>query len=289
MKPHHVRIVSKIDNKPPHFNVSVYLKAHDLQQDAVRVKQIDQENIKLLKKINIIHRLGGPVDCWMPDVKYKSKFEDQERRNNIIMQNNKIILKKICQAESQYPARALVKKWKRMHEAVEHRARYISIIKKLSTVLDIRKQLAEKSQTKCFFDIGLKEENQKLGRIVFELYDSIAPRTCENFAAFCRGVNGYTPFYRIVSGYWCQGGDVTKFNGTGGTSIYGDSFDKESSNLRHTGPGILSTCDNDNGKTDSKFNLTFKCLRTLNENKTVFGQVIDGMNNIYKVIRTLLE
>ncbi|EGI68160.1 E3 SUMO-protein ligase RanBP2, partial [Acromyrmex echinatior] len=144
------------------------------------------------------------------------------------------------------------------------------------------------SQTKCFFDIGVKEENQKLGRIVFELYDSIAPRTCENFAAFCRGVNGlsykYTPFHRIVSGYWCQGGDVTKFNGTGGTSIYGDSFDKESSNLRHTGPGILSTCDNDNDKTDSKFNLTFKCLRTLNGNKTVFGRVINGMNNIYKVI-----
>ena len=94
----------------------------------------------------------------------------------------------------------------------------------------------------------------------------------------------YTPFHRIVSGYWCQGGDVTKFNGTGGTSIYGDSFDKERSNLRHTGPGILSTCDNDNDKTDSKFNLTFKCLRTLNENKTVFGRIIDGMNNIYKVI-----
>ncbi|XP_018307748.1 peptidyl-prolyl cis-trans isomerase [Mycetomoellerius zeteki] len=286
-KPHHVRVVSRIDNKPPHFNASVYLKAHDLKQDVVRVKQIDRENIKLLKKINIIHRLGGPVDCWAPDFKYKSKFEDQERRNNIIMRKNKIMLKKICQAESQYPSRAFVKNWKRMHEAVEHRARYISIIKRLSTVLDIQKQLAEKSQTRCFFDIGLKEENQKLGRIVFELYDSIAPRTCENFAAFCRGVNGlsykYTPFHRIVSGYWCQGGDVTKFNGTGGTSIYGDSFDKESSNLRHTGPGILSTYDNDDGKTDSKFNLTFKYLRTVNGNKIVFGRVIDGMNNIYKI------
>jgi len=29
-----------------------------LQQDAVRVKEIDRQNIKLLKKINIIHRLG---------------------------------------------------------------------------------------------------------------------------------------------------------------------------------------------------------------------------------------
>lgn len=60
-KPHHVRVVSRIDNKSPHFNASVYLKAHDLKQDVVRVKQIDRENIKLLKKINIIHRLGVSI------------------------------------------------------------------------------------------------------------------------------------------------------------------------------------------------------------------------------------
>lgn len=71
------------------------------------------------------------------------------------------------------------------------------MIEKLSVVLDIRKQLSEKSRTKCFFDIGLKEENQKLGRIVFELYDGIVPRTCENFAAFCRGVNGLS--YKCIN------------------------------------------------------------------------------------------
>lgn len=66
-----------------------------------------------------------------------------------------------------------------------------------SVILDVQRQLSEKSRTKCFFDIGLKEENQKLGRIVFELYDSIAPRTCENFAAFCRGVNGLS--YKCIN------------------------------------------------------------------------------------------
>lgn len=103
----------------------------------------------------------------------------------------------------------------------------------------------------------------------------------------------HTPFHRIVSDYWCQGGDVTKFDGTGGTSIYGDSFDKENFHLRHAGPGILSTCDNNDGKNDSKFNLTFKRLQTVNGDKVVFGQVIDGMTNIHKVtfllvIETLL-
>lgn len=111
----------------------------------------------------------------------------------------------------------------------------------------------------------------------------LSPRLSETFRIKFI-IHRHTPFHRIVAGYWCQGGDVTKFDGTGGTSIYGDSFEKENSNLRHTGPGILSTCDND-GKNDSKFNLTFKCLKTVDRNKTftVFGRVIDGMVNIYKV------
>lgn len=91
-----------------------------------------------------------------------------------------------------------------------------------------------------------------------------------------------TPFHRIVLGYWCQGGDVTKFNGSGGTSIYGDSFENENFNLRHAGPGILSMCNNDN-TSDSKFNLTFRHLNTMNGKHVVFGKVVSGLSNIYKV------
>jgi len=92
-----------------------------------------------------------------------------------------------------------------------------------------------------------------------------------------------TPFHRIVPGYWCQGGDVTKFDGTGGTSIYGESFERENFQMHHTGPGILSMCNNDEGRNDSKFNLTFRDLRSADGDKVVFGQVIDGMTNVYKV------
>jgi cyclophilin family peptidyl-prolyl cis-trans isomerase len=92
-----------------------------------------------------------------------------------------------------------------------------------------------------------------------------------------------TPFHRIVSGYWCQGGDVTKFDGSGGTSIYGESFEKENFEMRHTGPGILSMCNNDEDRNDSKFNLTFRELKTADGDKVVFGRVIEGMVNLYKV------
>ncbi|XP_029160034.1 E3 SUMO-protein ligase RanBP2-like [Nylanderia fulva] len=244
--------------------------------------------ITLLSMLLGVYHDKGHVDCWAPDIEYKSKLENQNLKNKIIMRENEIMLKKIRQVESEYPTREFLKDWKSMHEAVEHRARYVSVIERLSSSSQVQKQLAEKSQTRCFFDIGLKGENQKLGRIVFELYNDIVPRTCENFAAFCRGINGLsyknTPFHRIVSGYWCQGGDVTKFDGTGGTSIYGDSFDKENSNLRHMEPGILSMCDNDDGRNDSKFNLAFKRLKTVDGDRVVFGRVIGGMRNIYKVM-----
>lgn len=76
---------------------------------------------------------------------------------------------------------------------------------------------------------------------------------------------------------------MTKFDGTGGTSIYGDSFEKENFKLRLTGPGILSMCNNDEGRNDSKFNLTFGRLETADKDRVVFGRVIAGMKNIYKV------
>lgn len=60
-EPHHVRVFAKIDNKAPHFNASAYLKTHDLLRHAVRVRQIDKENMELLKKINIINRLGVSI------------------------------------------------------------------------------------------------------------------------------------------------------------------------------------------------------------------------------------
>lgn len=53
-----------IDNKPPKFKLSTYYKTANLHLDAVRVKEIDKENMKLLRRMNIITRIGVGIELF---------------------------------------------------------------------------------------------------------------------------------------------------------------------------------------------------------------------------------
>jgi hypothetical protein len=44
------------------------------------------------------------------------------------------------------------------------------------------------SRARCYFDVTLN--SLSLGRIVFELYNDLSPKTCENFRALCTGEKG---------------------------------------------------------------------------------------------------
>mmetsp|Transcript_29763 Transcript_29763/g.61424 ORF Transcript_29763/g.61424 Transcript_29763/m.61424 type:complete len:205 (+) Transcript_29763:142-756(+) len=100
-----------------------------------------------------------------------------------------------------------------------------------------------------FFDITIGGSAK--GRIEMELRADVVPLTAENFRCLCTGEKGVgrsgkimhfkgSPFHRVIPGFMCQGGDITKGNGRGGESIYGDKFADENFKLKHTGPGILS-------------------------------------------------
>ena len=140
-----------------------------------------------------------------------------------------------------------------------------------------------------FFDVFIGDNFS--GRIVFELIDDVAPKTCENFRYLCsKGFDknsgpAYqnTIFHRIIKDFMIQGGDFTNHNGTGGYSIYGENFNDESFELKHNQPGMLSMANSGPNTNGSQFFITTKPAPHLDGKHVVFGIVKRGFDVIEKL------
>ncbi|KAL7672215.1 hypothetical protein ACOME3_007109 [Neoechinorhynchus agilis] len=90
-------------------------------------------------------------------------------------------------------------------------------------------------------------------------------------------------FHRIIPGFMAQTGDVTKRDGTGGRSVYGEKFDDENFDLKHTRAGFVSMANSGPNSNNSQFFITLDACDWLDGRHVVFGEIIDGMKVVKRI------
>ena len=123
-----------------------------------------------------------------------------------------------------------------------------------------------------------------MGDIKIRLFPQQCPIACENFIGLVQKhfYNGLT-FHRVIDGFMIQGGCP---NGTGTGGLGYTIKDEFNSELRHSGPGVLSMANAGPNTGGSQFFITLQATPWLDNHHAVFGHVSEGMDVVQKIGHT---
>jgi cyclophilin family peptidyl-prolyl cis-trans isomerase len=122
------------------------------------------------------------------------------------------------------------------------------------------------------------------GPVVIELFENEAPQAVANFINLVeKGFYNGLSFHRVINGFMAQGGDP-KGDGTGGPG-YRIACECYNPNHRLHFRGSLSMAHAGKDTGGSQFFLTFVRTTHLDGKHTVFGRVIEGMDNVSQLER----
>ena len=139
--------------------------------------------------------------------------------------------------------------------------------------------------------------NTSLGKITAQLYEKEAPNTVKNFVALTRGtkpakdkagkmtVRPYftnLTFHRVIKGFMIQTGDGQSGDGSGDCGF--TIKDEIVPSLKYDKPGMLGLARMDRPNTGAcQFFITDAAYPSLNNQYTIFGQVVDGQDVVAKI------
>lgn len=121
------------------------------------------------------------------------------------------------------------------------------------------------------------------GRVTILLRPDVAPKMVERVKTLTRQhfYDGL-PFHRVIDGFMAQGGDP-KGDGTGGSNL--PNVKAEFNYLPHVRGAVSAARADDNDSANSQFFIVFDDATFLDRQYTVWGKVIDGMDNVDNIKR----
>ena len=124
----------------------------------------------------------------------------------------------------------------------------------------------------------------KDGPVTIQLLPDVAPKHVERIKILAgRGFYNNTPFHRVIEGFMAQGGDPTG-TGTGGSDL--PNLPAEFTNRYRF---IRGTCgmarSGDPNSANSQFFIMFAPAPSLDNQYTIWGRVVSGMEAVDKIKR----